>query len=154
MLTFIPVELSPMSAMRTTYGTSIGSLRGHSFSRMWGIGQHHLIRLDIDLHTLRFMLRDERIWDKPGLFYPERFLDPSRPPPFEPQSIVFGFGRRWVWLNICIHVKAHRLSYLAEYVRENIWRTVKGSTSSRLSCGRSALTRSRARHAHDGMTLD
>jgi len=44
--------------------------------------------------NIGFMLRDERIWENPESFYPERFLDPSCPPPFDPQSVIFGFGRR------------------------------------------------------------
>ena len=43
----------------------------------------------------RFILRDPRLWDDPDAFRPERFLGKERPP-FDPLSVVFGFGRRLV----------------------------------------------------------
>jgi len=43
----------------------------------------------------RFILRDPRLWDDPDTFHPERFLGKERPP-FDPLSVVFGFGRRSV----------------------------------------------------------
>jgi hypothetical protein len=43
----------------------------------------------------RFILRDPRLWDNPDTFRPERFLGKERPP-FDPFSVVFGFGRRSV----------------------------------------------------------
>ena len=43
----------------------------------------------------RFILRDPRLWDDPDVFRPERFLGEERPP-FDPMTVVFGFGRRSV----------------------------------------------------------
>jgi hypothetical protein len=41
----------------------------------------------------RFILRDPRVWDDPDVFRPERLLR-KEGPPFDPLSVVFGFGRR------------------------------------------------------------
>lgn len=43
----------------------------------------------------RFILRDPRVWEDADTFRPERFLGKERPP-FDPLSVVFGFGRRLV----------------------------------------------------------
>ena len=45
---------------------------------------------------LRFMLRDERFWDNPTEFRPERFLQELKEGQVDPKSLVFGFGRRFV----------------------------------------------------------
>lgn len=46
------------------------------------------------------MCRDERVWEDPALFKPERFLKPGRSQPesetLDPRNIVFGYGRRSV----------------------------------------------------------
>ena len=43
----------------------------------------------------RFLLHDPRIWSEPNLFKPERFLDPVQEGTFDPQSVIYGFGRRY-----------------------------------------------------------
>jgi cytochrome P450 len=40
------------------------------------------------------MLRDERFWDDPDVFRPERFLEGLKEGQVDPRSLVFGFGRR------------------------------------------------------------
>ena len=45
------------------------------------------------------MLRDERFWDAPADFKPERFLQGLKEGQVDPKSLVFGFGRRLAtWL--------------------------------------------------------
>jgi len=41
------------------------------------------------------MLRDERFWDNPGDFRPERFLQVLKEGQVDPRSLAFGFGRRF-----------------------------------------------------------
>jgi len=43
----------------------------------------------------RFMLRDERFWDNPTEFRPERFLQELKEGQVDPRSLIFGFGRRF-----------------------------------------------------------
>jgi len=40
------------------------------------------------------MLRDERFWDDPAEFRPERFLQEIKEGQIDPKSLAFGFGRR------------------------------------------------------------
>lgn len=40
------------------------------------------------------MLQDERFWDDPGAFKPERFLGELKEGQVDPKSLIFGFGRR------------------------------------------------------------
>jgi len=40
------------------------------------------------------MLHDPQIWDNPEIFDPDRFLVNVKPGTYDPQSVVFGFGRR------------------------------------------------------------
>jgi cytochrome P450 len=40
------------------------------------------------------MLRDERFWDDPEEFKPERFLQGLKEGQVDPKSLIFGFGRR------------------------------------------------------------
>jgi len=42
------------------------------------------------------MLRDERFWDDPAAFKPERFLGEPKEGQIDPKSLIFGFGRRFV----------------------------------------------------------
>ena len=42
----------------------------------------------------RYMLRDERFWDDPAEFRPERFLQELKQGQVDPKSLIFGFGRR------------------------------------------------------------
>ena len=42
----------------------------------------------------RSMLRDERAWDNPAEFQPERFLQGLKDGQVDPKSLIFGFGRR------------------------------------------------------------
>lgn len=47
------------------------------------------------------MCNDERVWEEPASFNPERFLKPECPQldsDLDPRNIVFGFGRRSVVL--------------------------------------------------------
>lgn len=44
----------------------------------------------------RFMLNDPSVWPEPRSFKPERFLDTLAPGQFDPQAVIFGFGRRLV----------------------------------------------------------
>jgi hypothetical protein len=41
------------------------------------------------------MLRDERFWDNPEEFRPERFLEGLKDGQVDPKSLIFGFGRRF-----------------------------------------------------------
>lgn len=43
----------------------------------------------------RFLLHDPRVWSEPNVFNPERFLDPVQEGTFDPQSVIYGFGRRY-----------------------------------------------------------
>jgi cytochrome P450 len=40
------------------------------------------------------MLRDERFWDNPEEFKPERFLQGLKEGQVDPKSLIFGYGRR------------------------------------------------------------
>jgi len=40
------------------------------------------------------MLRDERFWNDPAEFKPERFLQELKEGQVDPKSLLFGFGRR------------------------------------------------------------
>jgi cytochrome P450 len=40
------------------------------------------------------MLRDERFWDDPEDFKPERFLQELKDGQIDPRSLIFGYGRR------------------------------------------------------------
>jgi len=42
------------------------------------------------------MLRDERFWDDPAEFRPERFLQELKEGQVDPKSLIYGFGRRLV----------------------------------------------------------
>jgi Cytochrome P450 len=52
----------------------------------------------------RFILRDPGVWEDPDTFRPERFLDKERLP-FDPLSVVFGFGRRSAQEPVVSHVE-------------------------------------------------
>ena len=41
--------------------------------------------------SLRGLARNPEIYDEPGSFRPERFIDGK---PLDPRQLVFGFGRR------------------------------------------------------------
>ena len=41
------------------------------------------------------MLQDERFWDNPTEFKPERFLQELTEGQVDPKSLIFGFGRRF-----------------------------------------------------------
>ena len=41
------------------------------------------------------MLHDERVWDNPTEFRPERFLQELKKGQVDPKSLIFGFGRRF-----------------------------------------------------------
>jgi hypothetical protein len=43
----------------------------------------------------RSILRDERVWEDPAEFRPERFLQGLKDGQVDPKSLIFGFGRRW-----------------------------------------------------------
>lgn len=40
------------------------------------------------------MLRDERFWEDPSEFKPERFLGELKEGQVDPLSLIFGYGRR------------------------------------------------------------
>jgi cytochrome P450 len=40
------------------------------------------------------MFRDERFWDNPTVFKPERFLQGLKDGQVDPKFLIFGFGRR------------------------------------------------------------
>jgi len=46
------------------------------------------------LASIKFMLRDKRFWDDPEEFKPERFLQELKEGQVDPESLIFGFGRR------------------------------------------------------------
>ena len=59
------------------------------YENLFMIGPYHLT------HFLpRSMLRDERFWDDPSEFKPERFMGELREGQVDPVSLIFGFGRR------------------------------------------------------------
>jgi hypothetical protein len=64
----------------------LANIKYESSSRL---GRRHLT-----LFPLRFMLRDERFWDDPAEFKPERFLQELKEGQVDPKSLIFGFGRR------------------------------------------------------------
>ncbi len=73
-------------------GSSIFVNSGYVNSASFGLTNY------ITAHTFcphRFILRDPRVWDDADTFRPERLLGKERPP-FDPLSVVFGFGRRLV----------------------------------------------------------
>jgi cytochrome P450 len=44
------------------------------------------------------MMRDDNVYENPGAFIPERFLEPLSPEEErrrDPKNFVFGFGRRY-----------------------------------------------------------
>ena len=51
-------------------------------------------RLRLTILPLRYMLRDDRFWDEPAEFRPERFLQELKEGQVDPKSLIFGFGRR------------------------------------------------------------
>ena len=53
-----------------------------------------LDQLRLTILPLRYMLRDDRFWDDPTEFRPERFLQELKEGQVDPKSLIFGFGRR------------------------------------------------------------
>ena len=51
-------------------------------------------RKRLTILPLRYMFRDERFWDDPAEFRPERFLQEPKEGQVDPKSLIFGFGRR------------------------------------------------------------
>jgi hypothetical protein len=64
----------------------LASIKYGNLSTSWSIAAHNL--------PPRFMLRDERFWDNPAEFRPERFLQELKEGQVDPKSLIFGFGRR------------------------------------------------------------
>jgi hypothetical protein len=53
------------------------------------------VQFSPDPFSPRSMLRDERVWEDPAEFKPERFLQGLKDGQIDPKSLIFGFGRRW-----------------------------------------------------------
>ena len=56
----------------------------------------------------RSICRDERVWDDPDIFRPERFMGSSVSELADPYNIAFGHGRRFACYS-CIRMKSHVL---------------------------------------------
>jgi len=55
-------------------------------------------------HTGRAMTRDERMYPKPELFNPDRFMnqDKTKADLTDPKDFIFGFGRRQVIIHVAV----------------------------------------------------
>lgn len=94
----------------------------------------------------RAMLRNPRVWDDPETFNPDRFLVNAKPGTFDPRSVVFGFGRRYV-CDHCAILRGTPLILPADCAQGRPWQIGTGSIPSLRFFGRSILTRCRERTA-------
>ena len=77
------------------YGTAILFQRDQQFSLIPGTAFVNLTGRAVHHRRERFLLHDPRTWSEPNVFKPERFLDPVQDGTFDPQSVIYGFGRRY-----------------------------------------------------------
>jgi len=83
-----------MRAAKMTYGRVILFQKDQQFSLIPGTALINLTGRAVRSRRGRFLLHDPRIWSEPNVFKPERFLDPVQEGTFDPQSVIYGFGRR------------------------------------------------------------
>lgn len=84
-----------MRAVKMTYGRGISFQKDQQFSLIPGTAFVKLTGRAVHLQRERFLLHDPRIWSEPNVFKPERFLEPVQEGTFDPQSVIYGFGRRY-----------------------------------------------------------
>jgi len=83
-----------MRAAKMTYWRVILFQKDPRFSLIPGTNFFDLMAGPFTIVVERFLLHDPRVWSEPNVFKPERFLDPVQEGTFDPQSVIYGFGRR------------------------------------------------------------
>jgi len=120
-----------MKAAKMTYGRVILFQKDRQFSLIPGTDFLNLMAGLFTVFAERFLLHDPRIWSEPNVFKPERFLDPVQEGTFDPQSVIYGFGRRYD----CSISSASRILSRTKIICQDLsWEVLK--RSERVQCGR------------------